>query len=144
MSRGTEYEGKFWVLPGHTWHIILGYPELKTLSIRLSFEGIEIFKGADTFYPVSQSPTLLVDQCIHFQAGSPEERQKITNLLIMHKDHIFECSGRYGWGHGLHGTGQHCGKLEDGWGSGCLGQEEGQHGWEDGWRTCRTARGGQS
>lgn len=96
LSSEKEYTGIFWVLPSTTWQVILGVPELSRLPLQVHLEGVEIFKGADTFQTLVQEPELPLGEGIKFQGGSPDQQTAVQQVLLRHKDAIFEWSGRYG------------------------------------------------
>jgi hypothetical protein len=93
---GDEIEVDFAVSPTPASMIILGIPALRQLPVTLKYAGRMLFEGCPPVHVIAEPPTHPVGEGIPFQGGTPEQQQRIKDLLLRYKDSIFEWSGKFG------------------------------------------------
>jgi len=76
-----SYVGRFRVLPGTPWSLLIGQPELRKLPCRFIFNGSVLFEGTNSFQPVTCAPSHEVGTGIVFEAGTDAEKAAVTDIL---------------------------------------------------------------
>jgi hypothetical protein len=92
----TRVEHRFLVLDGLPTNMVSSLDICKKLPLTMMLDGKTIFAGFEEIRNAYASPTVIVGKGINFVDGSEKERTQFMEVLIKHKEAIFEWSGRYG------------------------------------------------
>jgi transposase InsO family protein len=76
--------------------LLLGRKELKLLPFKVQLDGVTIFEGAAHPQPKTFPPELAIGDGIKFEGGDAYQQRLIKDVLVQHKDNIFEWSGTMG------------------------------------------------
>jgi Reverse transcriptase (RNA-dependent DNA polymerase) len=76
--------------------MVMGLDICRKLPLTVTLDGQTIFKGFKEIKSFYASPLVVVGKGINFVDGSDKERTQVLEVLITHKEAIFEWSGRYG------------------------------------------------
>lgn len=89
------------VIPDLFIDILLGAPDLPHLPLAICFDGDTLLAGTTRAPPPTVPPTLPPGSGIYMQAGTPFQRQQVTDLLLHHTAMFHEWSGRSGYFQGV-------------------------------------------
>lgn len=75
---------------------MIGLQEAKNLPVSLVLDGKTVFTGFDNMEPTATEPSLAPGQGVHFEGGTPNQQQQVRDLLLEHKEAIYEWTGKLG------------------------------------------------